>query len=755
MDEQLKQSALSYHQNPRPGKISVTPTKPLSNQLDLSLAYSPGVAAACEAIHADPLDAQKYTSRGNLVGVVTNGTAVLGLGNIGPLAAKPVMEGKGCLFKKFAGIDVFDIELAESDPDKLVEAIAMLEPTLGGINLEDIKAPECFYIEQKLRERMKIPVFHDDQHGTAIIASAAILNGLKVVGKDLSKVKLVCSGAGAAAIACLDLLVKLGLSKANVLVADSKGVIYEGRGNLDPSKARYAASTDARTLADAIKSADVFLGCSSAGVLKPEMVKDMADRPLILALANPEPEIRPEDAKAARPDVIIATGRSDYPNQVNNVLCFPFIFRGALDVGATTITEEMKLACVRAIAELAEETDQGDEVAKAYEGHSLEFGPEYLIPKPFDPRLIIKIAPAVAQAAMDSGVATRPIQDMDAYREQLGATVYRTGMVMRPVFATAKQKAARIVFAEGEDERVLRAAQFVLTEKIAKPIVIGRPAVIEMRLKKMGSKLKAGTDFEVVNPEDDPRYQRSWQLYHEIGAREGVTPEMAKAAMRKFNTLIGAILVRLGDADGMICGLIDTYHDHLKFIDQVLGRAEQAEHFAAMNLLMLPGRNLFICDTYVNELPSAEQLADMAILAAREIERFGIVPKIALLSNSNFGSTPSASSQRMAAARKLIAARAPELEVDGEMHGDAALSEVIRKQSFPGTTLTGEANLLIMPNVEAANITYNLLKVVGGEGVTVGPFLLGAAKPVHILTPAATVRRIINMTAVAAANVRA
>jgi len=754
MDEQLKQSALSYHQNPRPGKISVTPTKPLSNQLDLSLAYSPGVAAACEAIHADPLDAQKYTSRGNLVGVVTNGTAVLGLGNIGPLAAKPVMEGKGCLFKKFAGIDVFDIELAESDPDKLVEAIAMLEPTLGGINLEDIKAPECFYIEKKLRERMKIPVFHDDQHGTAIIASAAILNGLKVVGKELSRVKLVCSGAGAAAIACLDLLVNLGLTRENILVVDSKGVIYQGRGNLDPSKERYAAKTEARTLDDAIESADVFLGCSSAGVLKPDMVKKMGAKPLILALANPEPEIRPEDAKAARPDVIIATGRSDYPNQVNNVLCFPFIFRGALDVGATTITEEMKLACVRAIAELAEETDQGDEVAKAYEGHSLEFGPEYLIPKPFDPRLIIKIAPAVAQAAMDSGVATRPIQDMDAYREQLGATVYRTGMVMRPVFAAAKQKAARIVFAEGEDERVLRAAQFVLTEGIAKPIIIGRPAVIEMRLKKMGSKLKGGVDFDIVNPEDDPRYQQCWQAYHEIGAREGVTPEVAKAAMRKFNTLIGAILVHLGYADGMICGLIDTYHSHLKFIDQVLGRAAQAEHYAAMNLLMLPGRNLFICDTYVNEVPSAEQLADMAVLAAREIERFGIAPKIALLSNSNFGSTPSASSQRMAAARKLIAARAPELEVDGEMHGDAALSEAIRKQSFPGTTLTGEANLLIMPNVEAANITYNLLKMVGGEGVTVGPLLLGAAKPVHILTPAATVRRIINMTAVAAANAR-
>ena len=752
MDEQLKQSALAYHQNPKPGKISVTPTKPLSNQLDLSLAYSPGVAAACMAIFDEPLDAQKYTSRGNLVGVITNGTAVLGLGNIGPLAAKPVMEGKGCLFKKFAGIDVFDIELSESDPDKLVEAIAMLEPTLGGINLEDIKAPECFYIEKKLRERMKIPVFHDDQHGTAIIASAAILNGLKVVGKKLEEVKLVCSGAGAAAIACLDLLVHLGLKKSNTLVIDSKGVIYEGRGNLDASKERYQASTDARTLGDAMHGCDVFLGCSSAGVLKPEMVTTMADKPLILALANPEPEIRPEEAKKVRPDCIVATGRSDYPNQVNNVLCFPFIFRGALDVGATTITEEMKLACVRAIAELAEETDQGDEVAKAYEGHSLEFGPDYLIPKPFDPRLIIKIAPAVAQAAMDSGVATRPIQDMDAYREQLGATVYRTGMVMRPVFAAAKAQPARIVFAEGEDERVLRAAQFVLLEKIAKPILVGRPSVIEMRLKKMGSKLKCGEDVEIVNPEDDPRYQKSWQAYHEIGAREGVTPDVAKAAMRKFNTLIGAILVHLGDADGMICGLIDTYHEHLKFVEQVLGKAEKVDNFAAMNLLMLPGRNLFISDTYVNEVPTAEQLADMTILAAREIEKFGIVPKVALLSNSNFGSAPSSSSARMAAARKLIAERAPHLEVDGEMHGDAALSEAVRKAAFPGTTLTGEANLLIMPNVEAANITYNLLKMIGGEGVTVGPFLLGAAKPVHILTPAATVRRIINMTAVASAN---
>ncbi|VVE44468.1 malic enzyme [Pandoraea cepalis] len=757
MDEQLKQSALAYHENPRPGKISVTPTKPLSNQIDLSLAYSPGVAYACEAIAEDPLAANRYTSRSNLVGVITNGTAVLGLGNIGPLAAKPVMEGKGCLFKKFAGIDVFDIELAEHDPDKLVEAIAMLEPTLGGINLEDIKAPECFYIEKKLRERMKIPVFHDDQHGTAIIASAAILNGLKVVGKDIGRVKLVCSGAGAAAIACLDLLVNLGLKKENILVLDSKGVIHTGRDKLDESKARYAAATDARTLADASNGADVFLGCSTAGVLTGDMVKTMGTKPLILALANPEPEIRPEIAKAARPDCIIATGRSDYPNQVNNVLCFPFIFRGALDVGATTITEEMKLATVRAIAELAQEEEQSEEVARAYEGQSLEFGPEYIIPKPFDPRLIIKIAPAVAQAAMDSGVATRPIADMDAYREQLGTTVYRTGFIMRPVFAAARARfgndAARIVFAEGEDERVLRAAQFVLAERIAKPIIIGRPAVVEMRLQKIGSKLKPGVDFEIVNPEDDARYQRCWQAYHDLGARHGVTPEVAKAAMRKDNTLIGAILVHLGEADGMICGMIDTYHRHLDVVDQVLGRAAGVENYAAMNLLMLEKRNLFISDTYVNETPTSEQLAEMTVLAAKEIERFGIAPKVALLSNSNFGSVKSASAQRMARACELLAKRAPSLEVDGEMHGDAALSEAVRRAAYPASRLTGEANLLIMPNVEAANITYNLLKMTGGEGVTVGPFLLGCAKPVHILTPAATVRRIINMTAVAAANV--
>lgn len=753
MDEELKKNALAYHQFPRPGKISVTPTKPLSNGLDLSLAYSPGVAAACEAIHANPLDANKYTSRSNLVGVITNGTAVLGLGNIGPLASKPVMEGKGCLFKKFADIDVFDIELAENDPDKLVDAIAMLEPTLGGINLEDIKAPECFYIEKKLRERMNIPVFHDDQHGTAIIASAAIINGLKVVGKQIGDVRLVCSGAGAAAIACLDLLVHLGLKREHILMVDSKGVVHTGRDNLDPTKAVYAVDTDKRSLGDAMHDADVFLGCSAAGVLKPEMVKTMGKQPLILALANPDPEIRPEDAKKVRPDAIIATGRSDYPNQVNNVLCFPFIFRGALDVGATSITEEMKLAAVKAIAELAEEVDQGDEVAKAYEGHTLDFGPEYLIPKPFDPRLITKIAPAVAKAAMDSGVATLPIDDFDAYREKLASTVYRTGMVMRPVFAAAKAAQARIVFAEGEDERVLRAAQYVLGDKIAKPIIIGRPAVIEMRLKKLGLKMRAGEDFDLVDPEDDPRFQQCWQLYHDIGAREGVTPEVAKASLRKFNTLIAAILVRLGEADGMICGMIDSYHSHLKFIDQVLGRAEGANHFAAMNLLMLPGRNLFISDTYVNEVPTSEQLADMAVLAARQIERFGMTPKVALLSNSNFGSVPSASAKRMAAARQLIAEREPTLQVEGEMHGDAALSQAIRKAAYPASTLQGEANLLLMPNVEAANIAYNLLKMTGGEGVTVGPFLLGATHQAHILTPAATVRRIINMTAVAAANI--
>ncbi|KAG0085970.1 hypothetical protein BGZ92_008562 [Podila epicladia] len=751
MDNQFKQTALAYHKLPRPGKVSVTPTKPLSNSLDLALAYSPGVAVPCEAIAADQRKVQDYTSRGNLVAVVTNGTAVLGLGNIGPYAAKPVMEGKGCLFKRFADIDVFDIELAETDPDKLVDAIAMLEPTVGGINLEDIKAPECFYIEKKLRERMNIPVFHDDQHGTAIIASAAILNGLKIVQKNMGDVKLVCSGAGAAAIACLDLLVDLGINKAHILVIDSKGVIHSEREGLDASKARYAVATQARTLADAMQGCDVFLGCSTAGVLTPHMIKTMAAKPLILALANPEPEVRPEVALEARPDAIIATGRSDYPNQVNNVLCFPFLFRGALDVGATRVTEEMKLACVKAIAALAQERDHSEEVAEAYVGHSLEFGPQYIIPKPFDPRLMIKIAPAVAQAAMDSGVATCPIEDMESYREQLENRANRSTMVMRPVFAAAKSKPARIVFAEGEDERVLRAAQTILQEKIAHPILIGRPAVIDARLQKMGSTL-AQSGFEVVNPEEDARYTRCWTLYHELGARDGVTPEVARGALRHANTLIGSMLLRIGDAQGLICGLVGGYHDHLKYINQVIGVAKGAEDFAAMNLLMLPNRNLFICDTYVHECPTAEQIASMAILAAREVERFGVTPKVALLSHSNFGSIPSASARKMAQARALIAQRAPGLEVEGEVQGDAALSEIIRKAAFPASTFAGEANLLIMPNVEAANIAYNLLKVTSSDGVAVGPFLLGAAQSAHILTPAATVRRIVNMTAVASAG---
>ncbi|MDI3299929.1 MAG: NADP-dependent malic enzyme [Burkholderia multivorans] len=757
MDEQLKQAALAYHQNPKPGKISVTPTKPLSNQLDLSLAYSPGVAAACEAIHADPLDAQKYTSRGNLVGVVTNGTAVLGLGNIGPLAAKPVMEGKGCLFKKFAGIDVFDIELSESDPDKLVEAIAMLEPTLGGINLEDIKAPECFYIEQKLRERMKIPVFHDDQHGTAIIASAAILNGLKVVGKNLADVKLVCSGAGAAAIACLDLLVNLGLTKSNILVTDSKGVIYEGRGNLDPSKQRYAATTDARTLADAIVGADVFLGCSSAGVLKQDMVKAMADKPLILALANPEPEIRPEDAKAVRPDAIVATGRSDYPNQVNNVLCFPFIFRGALDVGATTITREMEIAAVNAIAELAQQ-EQSDIVATAYGIQDLSFGPEYLIPKPFDPRLIVKIAPAVAQAAMDGGVATRPIEDMEAYKQHLQQFVYHSGTTMKPIFQIARaapEEKKRVVFAEGEEERVLRAVQIIVDEKLAKPILIGRPAVIEHRIQRYGLRLTPGTDFTVVNTEHDERYRDFWQTYYKMMARKGISEQLARVEMRRRTTLIGSMLVKKGEADGMICGTISTTHRHLHFIDQVIGKRPGCSVYAAMNGLVLPGRQIFLVDTHVNVDPTPEQLAEITIMAAEEVRRFGIEPKVALLSHSNFGTSNAPSAQKMRDTLAILKERAPELTVDGEMHGDVALDAALRKEILPESTLEGDANLLVLPNIDAANIAYNLLKTAAGNNIAIGPILLGAAQPVHVLTESATVRRIVNMAALLVADVNA
>jgi malate dehydrogenase (oxaloacetate-decarboxylating)(NADP+) len=749
MEEQLKAAALEYHEQPTPGKISVVPTKGLTNQRDLALAYSPGVAYACKAIEADPAQAARLTSRGNLVGVITNGTAVLGLGNIGPLAGKPVMEGKGCLFKKFAGIDVFDIELAENDPDKLVDIISALEPTLGGINLEDIKAPECFYIERKLRERMKIPVFHDDQHGTAIIVGAAVINGLKVVGKDISKVKLVCSGAGASAIACLDLLVRLGLSPENVTVCDSKGVIFQGReANMEENKARYARKTPARTLADAIPGADIFLGLSWPGAMKQAWVATMGPQPLVLALANPTPEIRPEEVKAVRPDAIIATGRSDYPNQVNNVLCFPFIFRGALDVGATRITEEMKLACVHAIAELAQ-AEQSDVVAMAYEGEDLSFGPEYIIPKPFDPRLIIKIAPAVAKSAMDSGVAERPITDFEAYRQQLTNFVYHSGFVMKPVFAKARQNPRRVIYAEGEDERVLRAVQVVVDEGLARPVLIGRPEVVEMRLDKFGLRIRPERDFELVNPESDPRYREVWTEYYKVMGRRGVSPDDARTHVRQSTTLIGAMLLHRGDGDAMLCGTFGRHKDHLRHVRNVIGLERGASLFAAMNVLLLPKQTLFIADTYVNEDPSAEQLADITVMAAKEVLRFGLTPKVALLSHSNFGTDDSPSALKMARARELIVQRAPDIEVEGEMHGDAALSAEIRNRVYPDSRLQGQANLLIMPNLDAANISFNLLKMTGGEGLTIGPVLLGAARPVHILTPSTTVRRLVNMTALA------
>ena len=752
MDQDFIAAALDYHRSPTRGKISVVPTKGLTNQRDLALAYSPGVAAACDAIVADPAEAFELTSRGNLVAVVTNGTAVLGLGNIGPLASKPVMEGKGCLFKKFANIDVFDIELAENDPDKLIEIIAALEPTLGGINLEDIKAPECFYIEKKLRERMKIPVFHDDQHGTAIISAAGLINGLKVVGKDIDKVRLVCSGAGAAAIACLDLMVSVGMKRENITVCDSKGVIYEGReANMEPTKARYAQKTAARTLGEVIEGADVFLGLSTAGVLKPEMVAKMADKPLIFALANPNPEILPADAKAVRPDCVIATGRSDFPNQVNNVLCFPFIFRGALDVGATTINEEMKLACVKAIAELAE-AEASDIVASAYGGQELSFGPEYIIPKPFDPRLIVKIAPAVAKAAMDSGVATKPIEDFDAYVSSLNAFVYQSGIVMKPVFSAAKavpDEHKRVIYAEGEDERVLHAVRVVLDEGVARPILIGRPEVIEMRIKKIGLNLKPGRDFEVVNPESDPRYRELWTEYYKLMGRDGVTPDLAKARIRRDTTLIGVMLLRRGDADALVCGTFGTYEYHLKQVADVIGLAPGAKQFAAMNLLMLTKRMLAVTDTYVNENPSAEEVAEIARMAAEELRRFGIEPNVALLSHSSFGSSNSASARKMRRACEILHETAPDLNVDGEMHGDAALSEEIRDNLHPDSRLKGEANLLVMPNLDAANISFNLMKMANGDGVSIGPILLGAAKPVHILTPSATVRRLVNITALA------
>ncbi|MFW5392420.1 NADP-dependent oxaloacetate-decarboxylating malate dehydrogenase [Yersinia sp. 2544 StPb PI] len=750
MDEQLKQSALDFHQYPTPGKIQVSPTKPLATQRDLALAYSPGVAAPCLEIAADPLAAYKYTARGNLVAVISNGTAVLGLGNIGALAGKPVMEGKGVLFKKFSGIDVFDIEVDELDPDKLIDIIASLEPTFGGINLEDIKAPECFYIEQKLRERMKIPVFHDDQHGTAIICTAAVLNGLRVVEKDISDVKLVVSGAGAASIACLNLLVALGLKHHNITACDSKGVIYKGReANMAQTKAAYAIEDNGqRTLGDAMPGADIFLGCSGPGVLTQDMVKTMAPNPLILALANPEPEILPPLAKAVRPDAIICTGRSDYPNQVNNVLCFPFIFRGALDVGATTINEEMKLACVHAIADLAL-AEQSDVVASAYGEQDLSFGPEYIIPKPFDPRLIVKIAPAVAKAAMDSGVATRPIADFSAYIEKLSEFVYKTNLFMKPIFSQAKKEMKRVVLAEGEEERVLHATQELISQELAYPILIGRPSVIETRLKKLGLQITAGKDFEVVNNESDSRFNEYWQEYYQIMKRRGVSQEQARRAVIGNPTLIGSIMVHRGEADAMICGTIGTYHEHYDVVEKVFGFREGAHVAGAMNALLLPTGNTFIADTYVNDDPTPEQLAEITLMAAETVRRFGIEPKVALLSHSSFGTSDCPAARKMRRTLELVNQMAPELEIDGEMHGDAALVESIRHNLMPDSPLKGAANVLIMPNMEAARISYNLLRVTSSEGVTVGPVLMGVAKPVHILTPIASVRRIVNMVALA------
>ncbi|NLY35333.1 MAG: NADP-dependent malic enzyme [Alcaligenaceae bacterium] len=752
MDERLRAAALAYHKKGRPGKISVTPTKQLSNQRDLALAYSPGVAAACDEIVSNPANAIQYTARGNLVGVITNGTAVLGLGNIGPLASKPVMEGKAVLFKKFAGIDVFDIEINENDPEKLVDIIAGLEPTFGGINLEDIKAPECFLVEKKLRERMKIPVFHDDQHGTAITVASAFLNGLKVVGKDIKNIKLVTSGAGAAALACLDLLVDLGLPIENIWVSDIEGVVYKGRKELmDPAKERFAQETPLRTLAEIMEDADAFLGLSAGGVLKPEMLLKMKPNPLILALANPSPEILPEDAHAVRDDVVMATGRSDYPNQVNNVLCFPYIFRGALDVGATTITRGMEIAVVHAICKLAEE-EPNDIVAAAYGGNQLDFGPGYLIPKPFDPRLIVRIAPAVAKAAMDDGVATRPIEDLEAYAEQLQQFVYHSGSFMKPMFSLARSYVrdggkSRIVFTEGEDERVLRAVQVLIDEKICRPILVGRPAILENRIRQFGLRIRLGEDVDVTNSENDPRFKQYWMTYWEMMNRKGVTQEFARVEMRRRLTLIGAMMVKLGDADGMICGTVGTYANHLRLVDQVIGKAPGITTYGAMNILLMSERTVAVADTHVNADPSAAEVAEITRMAAEEMRHLQIEPKVALLSSSNFGTDNPMSGSKMREALGIIREQESGLEIDGEMHADAALDEDVRKRILPSSTLSGSANLLICPNVDAGNIAYNLLKTCAGGNVAVGPFLLGVNAPVHILTASSTVRRIVNMAA--------
>ncbi|WND04660.1 NADP-dependent malic enzyme [Acinetobacter soli] len=750
-DQSLKQAALYYHENPTPGKISVTPSKQLVNQHDLALAYSPGVAAPCLEIERDPSAAAKYTARGNLVAVVSNGTAVLGLGNIGPLASKPVMEGKGVLFKKFAGVDVFDIEIDENDPDKIVDIVAALEPTFGGINLEDIKAPECFYIEKKLRERMNIPVFHDDQHGTSIIVGSALLNALQIVNKKIEDIKIVASGAGAAALSCLDLLCAIGVNKENIIVADSRGLITTSRDGLDDSKKRYVQDIAATQLHEVMAGADMFLGLSAAGILTKEMVKVMAENPIIFALANPDPEILPEDAHAVRPDVIMATGRSDYPNQVNNALCFPYIFRGALDVGATTINEDMKIACVHAIARMAHiEAD-----AATYGEKSASFGRDYLIPRPLDQRLILEIAPAVAKAAMDSGVATRPIEDFSAYRQKLSEFVYNSAFIMKPIFSQAKTDPKRIAYAEGEDYRVLRTAQIAMDDGIAFPVLVGRTAVIEANIKKLGLRLENGVNVEIVDQENNPLYEEFWKDYYQIMQRKGVTVEYAQREARRRSTLIAAMLVKFGKADGMLCGTYSSYDIHLDFVSNIIGLKEGSNTFFTLNALMLEDRNLFIADTYVNTNPSAEQLVEMTILAAEEVRRFGITPRVALLSHSSFGSNQhDPSAQKMREVHRLLSERAPELEVEGEMHGDAALDESIRHSAFPSSSFKGSANLLIMPNLDAANISFNLLKATSGNNVTIGPILLGASKPVHILTPTATTRRVLNMTALTVAEIQ-
>lgn len=747
MDEQLRRSALRYHRYPTPGKLSINATKGLTNQRDLALAYSPGVAAACEEIVNDSTNVDLYTGRANLIGVVTNGSAVLGLGAIGPLAAKPVMEGKAVLFKKFAGIDVFDLEINEDDEEQLIKIIASLEPTFGGINLEDIKAPECFRIEQELRGKVNIPVFHDDQHGTAIIVAAAFLNALEVVGKDIKEVKVVCSGAGAAALACLKLLVEVGLPNSNIYVADIHGVVYQGREiEMDEIKAQFAQNTKDRSLTDLMADADVFLGLSAANVLSEDAIKRMSKNPVILALANPDPEIHPEIVRQARPDAIMATGRSDYPNQVNNVLCFPFIFRGALDAGATEINDEMKLAAVKAIAELARE-EQSDVVAMAYENLEMKFGPTYFIPKPFDPRLIVRIAPAVAEAAMKSGVSTRPILDFDAYRDRLTQFVYHSGIIMKPVFLAAKQNPQRVVYCEGEDERVLRAVQIVVDEGLARPILIARPHVLADRIEKAGLRIKAHRDFELLDPNADPRIEGYWKQYYQIMQRKGISEEYATREASRRTTLIGALMVKNNDADAMLCGTIANFDIHLRYINEVIGLRKSVSRYATMNVLILPGRTIFVCDTYVNINPNAEEIADITLLAAEEVRRFGVEPNIALLSHSNFGTSKDASAQKMSLAREIIIKRDSTLKVEGEMHGDAALDEKIRQRIFPNAQISGEANLLVMPNLDAANIAFNLMKVTAGEGITVGPILLGPERVVHVLTPTATVRRLVNMSA--------